>query len=250
MQLFHISHLNYHYGSEEILHDINLEYDNQDFLAIIGPNGGGKSTLMKIILSLLPTKNAIFLDHIQQKDMGYVPQNTLANPNFPIRVLDVVLMGLINQKIWGFYTKKDRQKALQILQKVGMQDYWDKRMDTLSGGQRQRVFIARALVSKSKLMLLDEPTASLDSKSAIQIYELLNTLHGEGVGIITICHDINLVLAYCNKIAYLNKQLFLHENTKEQSKTDFLKHLENHHHHFCSVEMSLKECPCERHEHG
>ncbi|MDE7217609.1 MAG: metal ABC transporter ATP-binding protein, partial [Helicobacter sp.] len=81
-------------------------------------------------------------------------------------------------------------------------------------------------------------------------YELLNTLHNEGVGIITICHDINLVLAYCNKIAYLNKQLFLHENTKEQSKTDFLKHLENHHHHFCSVEMSLTESRCERHEHG
>lgn len=250
MQLFHVSHLNYRYGSEEILHDINLAYHHTDFLGIIGPNGGGKSTLIKIILSLLPTKNAVFLDNIQKKDMGYVPQNTLANPNFPIRVLDVVLMGLIHQKTWGFYTKKDRQKALEILQKVGMQEYYDKRIDALSGGQRQRVFIARALVSKSSLLLLDEPTASLDSKSAIQIYELLNTLHNEGVGIITICHDINLVLAYCNKIAYLNKQLFLHENTKEQSKTDFLKHLENHHHHFCSVEMSLKESRCERHEHG
>ena len=250
MQLFHISHLNYRYDNEEVLHDINLAYHDADFLGIIGPNGGGKSTLIKIILSLLPTKNAVFLDNIQKKDMGYVPQNTLANPNFPICVLDVVLMGLIHQKIWGFYTKSDRQKALEILQKVGMQDYWDKRIGTLSGGQRQRVFIARALVSKSKLLLLDEPTASLDSKSAIQIYELLNTLHSEGVGIITICHDINLVLAYCNKIAYCNKQLFLHENTKEQSKTDFLKHLENNHQHFCSVEMSLTESLCERHEHG
>lgn len=249
MQLFQITNLNYHYGTDEVLQAINLTYNNQDFLAIIGPNGGGKSTLIKIILGLIPTKNAVFLSNICQKDMSYVPQNTSANPNFPIRVIDVVLMGLIHQKTFGFYTKKDKQKALQTLEKVGMQDYWDKRIDTLSGGQRSRVFIARALVSACKLLLLDEPTASLDSKSAIQVFELLNTLHNEGVGIITICHDINLILAYSNKIAYLNKQLFLHTNTKEQSKTDFLKHLEINHQHFCSVEMSLNETLCTKHEH-
>lgn len=250
MQLFRIVNLDFCFAGDEVLSGINLVYDNRDFLSIIGPNGGGKSTLLKIILGLLPYKQeSVVFDSLCKTDLSYVPQNILTNVNFPIRVLDVVLMGLVHQKIFGFYTRDDKQRALFALEKVGMQDFWDKRIGELSGGQRQRVFIARSLVSVCKLLLLDEPTASLDSKNSIQIFELLSQLHDEGIGIITVCHDMNLVLAYSNKIAYLNKHLFLHEHTKEESKTDFLKHLHEKHQHFCSVEMSMGDCVCEKHEH-
>ena len=96
-------------------------------------------------------------------------------------------------------------------------------------------------MSKCQLLILDEPTASLDSKSAVEIFELLNALHKEGVGIIVVCHDINLVLGYADKIAYLNKELILHDNDKQ--KGALIKHLSTTHQHFCAVEMSLAACP-------
>ncbi|MBM0636505.1 metal ABC transporter ATP-binding protein [Campylobacter sp. VicNov18] len=245
MLFFELSHLDYAYGNEIVLQNINLNYDNKDFLSIIGPNGAGKSTLIKLILGLLKSKHEIKFHALERKQIGYVPQHTLANPNFYPRVIEIVLMGLINKKIFGFYSKKDKEKAMQALQSVNMQDFWDKTIDSLSGGQRQRVFIARALASECKMLILDEPTASVDTKSAIQIFELLNSLHRDGMGILLVCHDINLVLAYSDKIAYLNKELFLHTNTKEKDKSVFLKHLYENHSHFCDVEMSLNSCFCD-----
>ncbi len=245
MLFFEISNLNYAYEKQTILKNIYLNYDNKDFLSIIGPNGAGKSTLIKLILGLLKSKNEIKFQAIQRKEIGYVPQHTLANPNFYPRVIDIVLMGLVNKKIFGFYSKEDKEKAMQALKNVRMENFWDKTINSLSGGQRQRVFIARALVSECKMLILDEPTASVDSKSAIQIFELLNTLHQKGIGILLICHDINLVLTYSDKIAHLNKKLFLHTNTKEKGKSEFLKHLYENHSHFCDVEMSLNSCFCD-----
>ncbi|EOW2705311.1 ABC transporter ATP-binding protein [Campylobacter jejuni] len=244
MLFFEISNLNYAYDNEIILKNINLNYDSKDFLSIIGPNGAGKSTLVKLILGLLKSKNEIHFKALQRKEIGYVPQHTLANPNFCPRVLEIVLMGLVNKKKFGFYSKKDKEKAMQALKNVGMEGFWDKTIHSLSGGQRQRVFIARALVGECKMLILDEPTASVDNKSAIQIFELLTSLHQKGIGILLICHDINLVLAYSDKIAYLNKELFLHTNTKEKDKSVFLKHLYENHSHFCDVEMSLNSCFC------
>ncbi|TQR29198.1 metal ABC transporter ATP-binding protein [Campylobacter sp. MIT 99-7217] len=241
MKLFELKNLSFAYDKEPVLENINLSYDDQDFLAIMGPNGGGKTTLIKLILGLISSKNDI-KKYIDTQLISYVPQTTQANENFPIRVLELVLMGLVNQKFFHFYDKKDKIKALETLDKVGIKDLWDKKLNDLSGGQRQRVFIARALMSKCKLLILDEPTASVDAKTSVQIFELLNTLHEESIGIITICHDINIVLAYANKIAYLNKELFLHDNTAQNTK--FIKHLYENHQHFCGVEMSLKTCFC------
>ena len=152
-------------------------------------------------------------------------------------------MGLVDEKIFGFYSKKDREKAEQMLDKMGILRLKEKRVSQLSGGERQRAFIARALISDCKLLILDEPTASVDSKTAVAIFELLACLHAENIGIIVICHDINLALAYANKIAYLNKELVLHENSRQNSA--FLKHLYENHSHFCDVEMSLKTCLCD-----
>ncbi|TKX34028.1 metal ABC transporter ATP-binding protein [Campylobacter taeniopygiae] len=245
MEFFSIKNLNYSYNKECVLKNIDLIYDNQDFLSIIGPNGAGKSTLIKLILGLLNSHNTITFKQIKKSEIGYVPQHTLANPNFNPRVLEVVLMGLINKKRFGFYKQEDKNKALKALEKVQMQDFWNKKINELSGGQRQRVFIARALVDECKMLILDEPTASVDSKSAIQIFELLKSLHEKGIGILLVCHDINLVLVYSDKIAHLNKELFLHSNQKEKKKSDFLKHLYENHSHFCDVEMSLNSCLCD-----
>ncbi|MDO4674369.1 ABC transporter ATP-binding protein [Campylobacter sp.] len=242
MLFFQISNLHYSYNKIPILKNIHLSYDSKDFLSIIGPNGSGKSTLIKLILGLLKAKGGIRFFHLGQKDFAYVPQHTLANPNFSARVLEVVLMGLIRKKSFGFYSKSDKEKALKALKLVGMEDFWGRGLDSLSGGQRQRVFIARALVDECKLLILDEPTASVDSKSAVQIFEILSALHKRGMGVIVVCHDINLVLAYSDKIAHLDGELFLHPNAKEGQKSAFLKHLYENHAHFCDVEMSLKNC--------
>ncbi|AJC87049.1 cation ABC transporter, ATP-binding protein [Campylobacter insulaenigrae] len=247
MELFNISNLNFAYNNEYVLKDINLHYDNNDFLSIIGPNGGGKSTLIKLILGLLKSKNEIKLTNLKSNQIGYVPQSTLANLNFPARVLEVVLMGQVDKKIFGFYTKEDKKTALWALEQVSMQDFWDKQINTLSGGQRQRVFIARALVGACKLLILDEPTASVDTKNALQIFDLLRKLHQQGMGVICISHDINIILAYSDKIAYLNKEMFIHTNTKNQDKINYIKHLYQNHNHICDVEMSLNSCLCEDH---
>lgn len=242
LKLFEIIHLNYAYKNELVLKNINLIYDNKDFLAIIGPNGGGKSTLIKLILNLIESRNSI-TKFIPNKQIAYVPQNTSANENFPMRVLEVVLMGLVDEKIWGFYSKKDKIKAMESLEQMGIKELWDTRLSDISGGQRQRVFIARALVGNCKLLILDEPTASVDSKTSIQIFDILDSLHKQGIGIVTICHDINIILAYANKIAYLNQELFLHDN--DRKKSQFIKHLYENHQHICDVEMSLDSCFCQ-----
>ena len=240
MKILSIKNLNFAYNNELVLENINLNYDDKDFLAIIGPNGGGKSTLVKLILGLIKSKNVDLA--LKKQAIGYVPQSIFSNENFPICTLELVLMGLLDSKKFGFYSKKDKEKALNALEKVGLAEFANKKVSDLSGGQRQKAFIARALVSECKLLILDEPTASLDSKSSVEIFELLNNLHKNGIGIIMVCHDINLVLAYADQIAYLNKEFILHVNDKQKSA--LIKHLSQNHQHFCAVEMSLENCEC------
>ena len=239
MKFFEIKNLNHYYSKNLVLKDINLSYSSEDFLAIIGPNGGGKSTLAKIILRLIKNKN-IYYENLHTKQIGYVPQDFLTNDNFYIKTIDLVLMGLLDNSFFGYYSKKDKQKALLIMDELGIRHLENKCLNELSGGQRQRAYIARALVTDCKLLILDEPSANLDAKAAISVFNILENLHKQGIGIISICHDINIVLAYANKIAYSNKELVLHENNKEKSK--LLKHLEQNHKHFCDVELSFDVC--------
>ena len=241
MKFFDIKNLNYIYTKEIVLNNINLSYDNKDFLAIIGPNGGGKSTLLKLILGLLKSDNIKYFD-LLLKQIGYVPQNTQANQNFSLYVLEAVLMGRVNSKRFGFYNKNDKKKAFEILKNLNIANLWDKQLTKLSGGQRQKVFIARALMDECRLLILDEPTASIDTKSAITIFDMLKSLHQQGIGIIIACHNINMALAYADMIAYVDKELVLHKNTKTKQKIDLIKHLDNMHSHFCDVEISQDNC--------
>lgn len=248
-EIIKIKNLNFSYDKQVVLEGINLDYSSDEFLAIIGPNGGGKSTLLKLILGLLkPQSGEIKLFGKEpsevSKFIGYVPQNFLSNQSFPMMVLEVVLMGLIDKKIFGFYSRDEKRMALAALEKVGMKEFANARIGELSGGQRQRVYIARALCANAKVLVLDEPTASIDTKGQAEIYEILKNINASGVGVVLVSHDLNIVLNYATKIAYVSKNLHIHRTHEDTAKREFIEHLAKSHSHFCDVEIALGECEC------
>lgn len=234
-KILEINNLTFSYESVNVLENINISLETKDFLAIIGPNGGGKSTLLKLILGILETKNGKITINGQNpssqlSNIGYVPQNTNINTSFPIKVIEVVLMGHINSKkpIFG-YGKDEIACAMGALAQVGMDKFANAKIGSLSGGQRQRVMIARALCNHPTLLLLDEPTASIDVNGQQEIYELLKELN-KLITIIVVSHDISVTLNYANKVAYINKFLTLHNNISRFSTTP-------QNGHFCEVEL-------------
>ncbi|MGP8321291.1 MAG: metal ABC transporter ATP-binding protein [Methanosarcinaceae archaeon] len=213
-----------HYDGITILEGIDLVVEPHDFLGIIGPNGGGKSTLLKVILGLIkPDRGMVRIlgDTPKQarRDIGYLPQYSLIDMEFPMNVWDVVLTGRLGHTgLLKRYSKDDKKAAYDALGEVDMCDYTDRQIGKLSGGQRQRVFIARALAGEPKLLLLDEPTTGIDSIMKKEFYELLNKLK-EKMAIVMVSHDISAVSVYVDKIACLNHRLFYH-NSKELAPDD------------------------------
>lgn len=204
-----------HYDSIPVLEGINLSIETNDFLGIIGPNGGGKTTLLKVILGLIkPSRGTVevFQKSPQESKskIGYVSQHNLFDRDFPASVRDVVLMGRYgNTGLFKRYSRADKESVKSALEFAGMFDYRSRQIGKLSGGEQQRVFIARALVSGPELLLLDEPTASVDSAMQTEFYELLEKLK-KRMTIVMVSHDIGAVSVYVDKIACLNRQLFYH----------------------------------------
>ncbi|ETA67539.1 MAG: zinc transport system ATP-binding protein [Methanolobus sp.] len=227
------------YDNVRVLESVNLTVKDKDFLAIIGPNGGGKSTLLKVILGLIkPDKGSVTLlggrPAKTRKDVGYVPQYHSSNLDFPVTVWDVVLMGRLSHKgPLQRYNDEDRNAALEALKTVGMLDFKDRQIGELSGGQKQRVFIARSLVTKPKLLILDEPSTGIDSRMQKEFYELLNKLKSQ-IAIVMVTHDISAVSVYVDKIGCLNRKFHYHDD-KEISPHD--------------LEVSY-QCPVELIAHG
>ncbi|VUT27511.1 MAG: zinc ABC transporter ATP-binding protein [Candidatus Syntrophoarchaeum sp. GoM_oil] len=206
-----------YYNEIPLLEDVTLSIKQTDFLAIIGPNGGGKTTLLKVILGLIePDSGEVEVFGKNPKEgrklIGYLPQYTRFDPNFPISVFDVVLMGRYKQKFKS-YSKKDHEITLDALETVGMLEFKDRQIGRLSGGQIQRVFVARAIVREPKLLLLDEPTASIDPEMQKLFYELLSELK-KRMAIVLVTHDISVVSTYIDEIACLNRRLFYHGKTE------------------------------------
>jgi zinc transport system ATP-binding protein len=195
-----VEQLSFSYQDSLVLSNVSLEVYPGEFIGIIGPNGGGKTTLLKLIMGFLrPTKGKIRVFGEPPKSgmqtcMAYVPQFMRFDRQFPISVLEVVLSGLLSHLPWyGIFPKKERQKALDVLEQVGLVSFAHHSFGTLSGGQAQRVLIARALVSQPQLLLLDEPTASVDSQAEADIYALLNELKGK-MTILMVTHNLRAAI--------------------------------------------------------
>jgi len=238
MHVIEIQNLSFAYEKDTVLEHINLTVDERDFLAIIGPNGGGKSTLLKLILGINTTKqgNIKVLGKAPKESLrqiGYVPQNTNVNTDFPIKVIEVVMMGHVDGKrpLFGYGTD-EIACAMGALTQVGMVDFANTKIGSLSGGQRQRVMIARALCAHPQILILDEPTSSIDIKGQREIYELLKVLN-EHITVIIVSHDISVILEYANKAAHINKTLSYHDISDKQSTF----HTHGDDGHFCEIEL-------------
>jgi len=201
------------FNSLSVLHDINLTIKENDFLAIIGPNGGGKSTLLKIILGLLkPDTGEVRIFGRKPKDardiMGYLPQRVSFDHDFPINVYNTVLSGRYHGLFKG-HTEEDKNAVLNALEDLNMLDLRDRQLSRLSGGQLQRVFIARAIVREPKILLMDEPMASIDPEMQKSFYGLLSQLK-DNMTIVLVSHDVGSVSKHVDKIACLNRKLYYH----------------------------------------
>jgi zinc transport system ATP-binding protein len=210
-----IKNLWFSFNGEPVLQNVNFTLNYKEFLAMIGPNGGGKTTLLKLILGLLKADRGE-IRVLGQKPghaahrIGYVPQDIHINKNFPISVLDVVLMGRLRSGIgWSHHKKDDRMTAQAALEKVEMEPFKNRHIEELSGGQLQRVFIARALVTEPEILILDEPTASVDAKGQAEIYTILKTLN-EKVTILVVSHDLLALSSYIKSVACVNRRVHFH----------------------------------------
>jgi zinc transport system ATP-binding protein len=205
------------YNGQAVLEDVSLDIRPGDFIAMIGPNGGGKTTLLKLMLGLLrPNRGTIRVlgDPTEKAShhIGYVSQDVHINRSFPITAIDVVLMGKLGPgKRWAKSSVQDRADALDALERMEIADCASSKIGELSGGQRQRVFIARALVTQPKVMLLDEPTASIDAKGQAEFYRLLKELNKD-ITILVVSHDLVAISTYVKSVACVNKRLHYHHH--------------------------------------
>jgi zinc transport system ATP-binding protein len=215
-----IENLTVKYGETLAIAGVCLNVEVDEYIAIIGPNGGGKTTLLKTILGLVtPTCGSI--DIFGKKPgktgqlLGYVPQISTLDKSFPITVHEVVLTGRLNPKLSLFhkYTQSDMGKADELLERVGIYRLKDRMISDLSGGEFQKMLIARALAVNPKLLLLDEPTASVDASARDQIFSLLNELNNS-MTIILVTHDLLAVSSHVKSLACLNRELVYHGGTE------------------------------------
>lgn len=218
--LLELRHITAGYEGVPILKDVNLSILEQDFIGIIGPNGGGKTTLLKVILGLLkPYSGEVCYRVPKQNLFGYLPQNSRFDSRFPICVREVVLSGLLSEKgLIRRYSRNDRKKADALLEKYGMGLYSKAPIGELSGGQMQRVFLCRAIISSPRILILDEPTTYVDSNFEKEFYSILQELN-KTLCIIMVSHDLGTICSHVKTIACVNRGLHYHHSnliTSEQ----------------------------------
>ena len=221
MSLIDIKNLSLGYDGNIVLKNINLKIEENDFICVVGPNGSGKSTLIKGILGLIkPISGTITFNNLKQNFIGYMPQETKVDSNFPASVLEIVLSGTLNKKSRSlFYTKEDKKLAIKNLKILGIENLKNKHFSELSGGQRQKVLLARSLCATSKLLILDEPSNNLDSKSKKNLYDILRNLNKNyNITIIMITHDLDHNNLIGNKILSLREDDIFYGTTE-----DFIK---------------------------
>ena len=220
MALINVNGVSLGYEGKPIVTDLNFRVNKGDYLCIVGENGSGKSTLMK---TLLGQKNVLsgkieFSDGLRQNEIGYLPQQTQVQKDFPASVREVVMSGCLNSSgLSPFYSKSQKKQAAEIMEKLGITELAKKCYRELSGGQQQRVLLARALCATKKLLVLDEPVAGLDPVVTKNLYRLIAEINKEGITVIMVSHDIHAAIEFASHILHIgNKPLFF--GTKEEYK--------------------------------
>lgn len=203
------------YGGPKVLDRVSLEVEEFEFLGVVGPNAGGKSTLLKLILGLLkPLSGRVRILGMAPergcRKIGYVPQYPLFSRDFPITVEQTVLMGRLGTpRLFGGYRRRDREVARRAMAETEVGDLASRQLRTLSGGQLQRVLMARALATEPRILILDEPTANIDMRVETEIFDLLKQLN-DRMTIVVVSHDVGFISGYVDRVACLNRTLVCH----------------------------------------
>jgi len=232
--IIELKNISFGYTDDLVLEDINLVIHKGDYLGVIGPNGGGKTTLLKIMLGLLdPARGSV---RLYGEDIGkfqgwskfaYISQKSANFEQFPVTVEEVVMMGRYGKRgLLGFLTQEDKDIARESLRKVGMLDFGKRLIHHLSGGQQQRVFIARSLAAEPEVIFLDEPASGVDLETQEQFYALLEKLNKEmKLTLILVSHDIDVIAHEATEVACINKRLVYHGTPEQFIKDEYLKNL-------------------------
>jgi len=213
-----IKDVSFSYAGPPVLEGINLEIEDGEFLGVVGPNAGGKSTLLKLVLGLLePVRGSVEVlgrePRLTSRKVGYVPQYPAFARDFPITVEEVVLMGCLGSSSWfGGYGSQDREIAHRTMVETEVEGLAKRQLSTLSGGQLQRVLVARALACEPRILILDEPTANIDMRVETDIFDLLKQLN-QRMTIIVVSHDVGFISQYVGRVACLNRTLVCHQTS-------------------------------------
>lgn len=226
--MIEVKNLTVKYANNKILEDISFKINNGDYLAVVGENGSGKSTLLKSMLGLKDYTGTIDFGDI--KEISYLPQFDESLENFPAKVYEIVSLGLVN-KIRFFFSKEQREMIDDILKKMNIYDIKDSYFGALSGGQRQRTLLARALVNKSDILFLDEPTTGLDPIATEDFYNTIDKLNHEGLTVVIVTHDINTCINCANRILHLDRGILFNGTKEDYIKTDLFKLISGVHKH-------------------
>ena len=211
------------YENQVVLEDISFSIEQGDYLCIVGENGSGKSTLVKTILGLENSKSGqiVFGEGLNKNEIGYLPQQTQAQKDFPASVYEVVLSGCLNSKGFSpFYSMKDKKLANEMIKSLGIENIKRKSFRELSGGQQQRVLLARALCATKKIIILDEPITGLDPTVTREMYSLIEEINKKGITIIMVSHDINFAVNNASKILHLKKNIKFFGNTEDYANSE------------------------------
>ena len=235
MALISINNASMGYEGKTVLSKLTLTVNEGDYICIVGENGSGKTTLMKCLLGLIqPTAGSIsFGGGLKQREIGYLPQQTVIQMDFPASVSEVVLSGCLNKKCTMFYSKQQKEVASDNMRLTGIYDLRKKCFRELSGGQRQRVMLARALCATQKLLILDEPVTGLDPMATADMYALIKDLNQKGITIIMVSHDVNAAVSNASKILHLSRNNYFYGTAHQYLHSDIGK------------KFILSDCPCD-----
>lgn len=236
MALLKVTDLKLGYNGSTVIDNLNFSVGEGDYLCIVGENGTGKTTLIKGILGLLsPYSGQVeYSDGLTRNHIGYLSQQQKHSKDFPASVTEIVMSGFLNNRLFAFtYSKKEREEALRIMKRVGIDTFSHKSFSELSGGQQQRVLLARALCAAKKLILLDEPTSALDPLATADFYSIVKTLSQEGMAVIMVSHDVNSAVRNATHILHLSSDSFFFGTTHQYMHSPY------------GSRLLMPDCPCD-----